>query len=63
MWKKYRLSQIFELRPYVLGEELTVRLARPGGVKAGDYIARDPENHDNQWLVESDDFASNFEPI
>lgn len=31
--------------------------------KIGDMIARNPENHDDQWLVEKTYFANNFEEI
>jgi hypothetical protein len=33
-----------------------------GSPKAGDMIARNPKNHDDQWLVAAAYFADNFEP-
>ena len=32
-----------------------------GSPKAGDMIARNPANHDDQWLVAAKYFADNFE--
>lgn len=66
---KYRRSQIAELRPYVPGEALSDRVSvsaadeEAGSPKAGDMIARNPANHDDQWLVAADYFAANFEPL
>lgn len=56
-FKQYRRKQIAELRPYVAGEVLSERVSvsapdrEAGSPKAGDMIARNPANHDDQWLV------------
>ena len=68
-FKKYRRSQIAELRPYIEGEILSPRIsvsatdAEAGSPKIGDMIARNPKNHDDQWLVAAKYFADNFEPV
>ena len=68
-FKKYRRKQIAELRPYVPGEELSGRVSisandrDAGSPKDGDMIARNPENHDDQWLVAKEYFEANFEPL
>lgn len=68
-FKRYRRSQVAELRPYVSGEKLSDRVSvsasdREGGSpKEGDMIARNPEDHDDQWLVSKEYFEANFEPI
>lgn len=68
MFKKYRRSQIAELRPYVEGEPLSDRVSisksdlEGGSPKIGDMIARNPKNHDDQWLVAAQYFKDNFEP-
>jgi hypothetical protein len=68
-FKKYRRSQIAELRPYVAGEVLDSRVSisaadqEAGSPKVGDMIARNPKNHNDQWLVAADYFAANFEPL
>ena len=35
--------------------------AKAGSPKDGDMIARNPEDHDDQWLVAAQYFADNFE--
>lgn len=63
---KYRRSQIAELTPWAPGFDMTrVSVSAPdkeaGSPKAGDMIARNPKNHDDQWLVAAQYFADNFE--
>lgn len=65
---KYRRSQIAELRPYEIGDDMTrISVSAPdteaGSPKPGDMIARNPKNHDDQWLVAAKYFADNFEPV
>ena len=67
-FKRYRRTQIAEMRPYELGETLQgVSISVPdlaaGSPKAGDMIARNPKNLADQWLVAAQYFADNFEPI
>lgn len=68
MFQQYRRRQIAELRPYEAGEVLTDRVSvsaadrEAGSPKRGDMIARNPKNHDDQWLVAAAYFADNFEP-
>jgi hypothetical protein len=57
-----------ELRPYKNGEDLIgVSISdadlKNGSPKRGDMIARNPKNHDDQWLVSEAYFKDNFEPI
>lgn len=66
---KYRRTQIAEMRPFEPGEVLPGRVSvsasdrEAGSPRAGDMIARNPVNHDDQWLVAAAYFAANFEPI
>lgn len=65
---QYRRKQIAELRPYVPGETLAGVSIAPvdkavGSPKFGDMIARNPQNHADQWLVSAQYFADNFEPV
>jgi hypothetical protein len=67
-FKQYRRKQIAELRPYVDGERLgnvsvSAQDQYAGSPKIGDMIARNPNNHAEQWLVSARYFADNFEPI
>lgn len=69
MFQQYRRKQIAELRPYEPGEVLSGRVSvspsdtEAGSPKPGDMIARNPKNHDDQWLVAAQYFADNFEPV
>lgn len=71
MFKKYRRTQIAEMRPYVPGENLRVLPVLSisqtdldnGSPKEGDMIARNPKNPIDQWLVAAQYFADNFEPL
>lgn len=65
---KYRRTQIAEMRPYEPGEALDgVSISeadkKAGSPKEGDMIARNPKNHDDQWLVASAYFKDNFEKV
>lgn len=65
---KYRRKQIAELRPYEPGEDMSgISISAPdkeaGSPKAGDMIARNPNNHADQWLVAKKYFEDNFEPL
>jgi hypothetical protein len=67
-FKRYRRVQIAELRPYMQDEPLrgvsiSVMDREAGSPKEGDMIARNPANHDDQWLVAAAYFAANFEPV
>ena len=67
-FKKYRRSQIAELRRYIVGEpmaDVSIALVdqNVGSPKRGDMIARNPKNHADQWLVAEKYFADNFEEI
>jgi len=66
-FKQYRRKQIAELRFWQPGDDMTrVSVSAPdqeaGSPKQGDMIARNPKNHDDQWLVAAQYFADNFEP-
>lgn len=65
---QYRRKQIAELRPWQPGDDMSrVSVSAPdkeaGSPKPGDMIARNPKNHDDQWLVAASYFADNFEPV
>jgi hypothetical protein len=65
---RYQRKQIAELRPYVPGELLSrVSISEAdkaaGSPLPGDMIARNPKNHDDQWLVSKAYFRDNFEPL
>ncbi len=67
-FKKYIRKQIAELRHYQEGEQLSERVSvsqadkEAGSPKIGDMIARNPKNHEDQWLISKQYFEDNFEP-
>lgn len=69
LFQKYRRTNITEARPYIEGEQLSNRVSispadmEAGSPKRGDMIARNPANHDDQWLIAADYFSANFEPL
>ncbi len=66
-FSKYKKKQVSELRPFIKGEVLPeyVSISQAdkdaGSPKAGDMIARNPINHNDQWLVAEKYFNDNFE--
>ena len=67
-FKKYQRLAIAELADWEPGFDMTgVSISeadrKAGSPKAGDKIARNPANHADKWLVSSDYFAANFEPV
>jgi len=67
-FKTYRRKGTTELRPYVSGEDVSrVSISEPdrsaGSPKEGDWIARNPDNHDDQWLVARAYFDKHMEPV
>ena len=68
-FKQYRRNNMAEMRPYREDEQLDASISVSvedrvnGSPKVGDMIARNPKNHNDQWLVAAKYFADNFEPI
>ena len=67
-FKKYRKKGITEIRRYVERENTHITSISPqdlkdGSPKKGDMIARDPENHDDQWLIAKAYFKDNYEVV
>ncbi len=72
-FKQYRRSQIAELRPVREGESkgslllngvsISEEDLKAGSPIDGDMIARNPKNHNDQWLVAKQYFEDNFESI
>ena len=69
MFKQYKRKAIAEMRPYLEGEETPKSISishadlQNGSPKVGDMIARNPKNHNDQWLVAKEYFEENFEAI
>jgi len=69
VFRKYRRKNIAEMRFYNESEGSlppSVSVSdvdrKAGSPKTGDMIARNPVNHDDQWLVAEKYFEENFEP-
>lgn len=66
-FKQYQRKEKAELRNYIVGEQLgeNVSISKAdlenGSPKEGDMIARNPKNHNDQWLVNEQYFKDNFE--
>jgi hypothetical protein len=65
-FKKYRRKQLSEMREWVPGDDMTGIMVSDvdkanGSPASGDMIARNPENHDDQWLVALKFFDANYE--
>jgi hypothetical protein len=66
-WKQYKRKGLSEMRPYIQGEVLPPCVSiseadlKNGSPKVGDMIARNPKNHDDQWLVAEKYFNDNLE--
>lgn len=69
MWKQYRRTGITEMRPWQAGDDVSnVSISsvdkQAGSPKAGDYIARNVDDHNDQWLVSAEFFAkTGFEEV
>jgi hypothetical protein len=67
-FQQYRKKQLAEMRPYVEGEPLDgVSIAdidrANGSPKTGDFIARNPTDPHDQWLVTAAFAADNYELV
>lgn len=68
-YRRVRITDITEARPYITGELLSSKVSismtdkAAGSPKEGDMIARNPANHDSQWLITQADFTPSFEPL
>ena len=64
-WRRYKRTNIAEMRPYVLGEDLSnISLALVDEPRNDmGMIARNPKNHKDEWYVARKYFGDNFEKI
>lgn len=67
-YKKYRRTNIAEIKPYspnlFMGRVSISQVDKDAGSpKLGDMIARNPNNHNDVWLVAANYFQENFEEV
>ena len=61
MWKSYTRKGAAEMRPYITGEDLSgISVNKEDTPKKGDMIARNKDNHEDQWLVAKQWFLDNY---
>lgn len=69
MFKNYRRKGFSEMRAFTEGEILDSKVSISeadklnGSPKVGDMIARNPKNHEDQWLVAKKYFEDNLEEV
>lgn len=63
IWKQYRRVGLSEMRPYIKGEDLTGVSVSAEDDPENDMgmIARNPQNHSDQWYVSRKYFDLNLE--
>jgi hypothetical protein len=64
IWKQYRRKALASMRPYVPGEDLAgISVSETDSPAEGGMIARNPDNHADQWYVAPAYFAANFSEL
>jgi chlorite dismutase len=64
VWKSYMRVGITEMRPYIVGEDLSDISVSPGIIpKEGGMITRNPMDHNDQWYVTEEYFREYMEEI
>lgn len=64
VWNQYKRRGLSEMRPYVKGEDLSNISVSDEDDPESDMgmVARNPQNHADQWYVARDYFDKNLEP-
>lgn len=67
-WKQYKRKGVSEMRPYQEGDDMArISISQAdlenGSPKLGDMIARNPKDHNDQWLVAKKYFEESLEPV
>lgn len=63
-WREYARTGSIEARPYKPGEDLSgISVSDEDEPSKGDMIARNPENHDDKWLVDQEYFKNNYKEL
>ncbi len=62
-WNYYRKSALQEMRPYILGEDMSgISVSAEDTPEEGGMIARNAKNPNDQWYVARQFFLDNYEP-
>lgn len=63
VYNKHAGELIVMNKKRVVKVSISVEDLANGSPKSGDMIARNPKNHNDQWLVAKQYFKDNFEPL
>ena len=64
MFRQYKRKGLSEMRPYIVGEDLSeISVSDQDVPVKGGMIARNPKNHDDQWYVAKEYFEDNLELV
>lgn len=62
-WQLFRKQQLATMRPYMPGEDLTGIVVNKEDIpELGGMIARNSDNHADQWYIGKAFFEKNYEP-
>ena len=63
-WKMYRKTALQEMRSYIPGEDLTgISVNKEDVPELGGMVARNSDNHADQWYVAKDFFENKYEAV
>ena len=63
-WKKYRKKDLQEMRDYVHGESMAgISTNNVDWLEKGGKIARNKDNHKDQWYIAKKFFDDNYELV
>ena len=64
-FKRYKRKGLSEMRPYISGEDLSEISVSPTDDPLTDMgmVARNPDNHEDQWYVAKKYFEDNLELV
>lgn len=63
-FKQYRRTGLSEMRPYVVGEDMTgISVSETDTPEHGGMVARNPKNYEDQWYVAKKYFDDNLELV
>lgn len=64
VFKQFRKKGLAEMRPYIPGEDLTgISVNKEDTPEEGGMIARNQDNHEDQWYVAKAFFQKNYEAV
>lgn len=64
VFKQFRKKGLAEMRPYIPGEDLTgISVNKEDTPEEGGMIARNQDNHEDQWYVAKSFFQKNYEAV